>query len=221
MPFAHAAEQLEAMLGVQVRCSTVRRRTEEAGKRCAQQQPMPPDAQEQTHSSSPMAMSADGAMVLVRGHGWQAVKTLVLAEVEPRPSETTRRAREKRTCAHSTFSRLRSAETFAERCSGEISRRGIERAPPVCAIQDGALWFQGVVDRHRHDVVRMLDVFHAAASVRAIEEEVRTLGARLPKNWLEGVWHRLTHDGPARVLTHLEWLVERFGASPTGQSNVS
>lgn len=134
MPFAHAAEQLEAMLGVQVSCSTVRRLTEEAGKRCEQQQHMPPDSQEKTHSSSLMAMSADGAMVFVRGKGWQEVKTLVLAEVEPKPSETAGRAREKRTCAHSTFSRLSCAETFSEQCSGEISRRGIEQAPQVCAI---------------------------------------------------------------------------------------
>jgi hypothetical protein len=42
MPFVHAAEQLEAILGVQVSPSTVRRLTEEAGKLCCQQQNEPP-----------------------------------------------------------------------------------------------------------------------------------------------------------------------------------
>jgi hypothetical protein len=192
-----------------------------AGKLCEQQQDALDQEQEQASSPSPMAMSADGAMVFVRGKGWQEVKTLVLAEVEPMPTETERRAREKRTCAHSTFSRLSSAEPFSELCSGEISRRGIERAPRVCAIQDGALWLQGFVDLHRQDAVRILDFFHAAEYVSAIEEEVRALGAHLPKNWLKGVLHRLKHDGPARVITHLEWLVKRFGPSPTLQSNLS
>jgi hypothetical protein len=159
-------------------------------------------------------------MVLVRGNGWQEVKTLVLAEVEAVPTETAHCAREKRTRVHSTFSRLSGAETFEEVWSGDISRRGIEQAPCVCAIQDGALWFQGVVELHRRDAVRMLDVFHAAESVGAIKEEVRTLGAHLPKTWLEGVWHRLTHDDPSRMLTHLEWLVEPFGLSPTLQNNL-
>jgi hypothetical protein len=221
MPFAHAAEQGEAILGVQVSPSTVRRLTEAAGKLCEQQQNALPDEVEQTTATSPMAMSADGAMVFVRGHGWQEVKTLVLAEVEPLTMETTGRAREKRTGAHSTFSRLGSAETFGEQCRGEISRRGIERAPRVCAIQDGAIWLQGFIDLHRPDAERILDFFHAAEYVSAIEEELRTQGAHLPKNWLSGVLHRLKHDGPSRVLTHLEWLVGKFGASPTMQSNLS
>jgi hypothetical protein len=204
-----------------VSASTVRRLTETAGKLCEQQQDARDQDQAQGSSLSPMAMSADGAMVFVRGKGWQEVKTLVLAEVEPLPTEMAHQVREKRTRAHSTFSRLSNAETFGEVCSAEISRRGIERAPRVCAIQDGALWLQGFVDLHRCDAVRILDFFHAAAYVSAIEEELRTLGAHLPKNWLSGVLHRLKHDGPSRVLTHLEWLVKRFGASSTLQGNLS
>jgi hypothetical protein len=221
MPFAHAAEQGEAILGVQISASRVLRPTEAAGKLCEQQQNALPDDIEQTDTTSPMVMSADGAMVFVRHHGWQEVKTLVLAEVEPMPIEATCRPREKRTCAHSTFSRLGDAETFGERCRGEISRRGIERASRVGAIEDGAIWLQGFLDLHRPDAERILDFFHAAEYVSAIEEEVRTLGAHLPQNWLSGVLHRLKQDGPARVLAHLGWLVEHFGASPTLQSNLS
>jgi hypothetical protein len=221
MPFAHAAEQVEAILGVQVSTSTVRRLTETAGKLCEQQQEALNQAQAPMNPPSPMAMSADGAMVFVRGKGWQEVKTLVLAEVEPLPPERTRQVREKRTHTHSTFSRLSNAERFGEVCSAEISRRGIERAPQVCAIQDGAIWLQGFVDLHRPDAVRILDFFHAAEYVSAIEEEIRVLGVHLPKNWLAGVLHRLKQHGPSRVLRHLEWLVKRFGASPTMQSNLN
>jgi hypothetical protein len=227
MPFEHAAEQLEAMLGVQVSVSTVRRLTEAAGKLCEQEQNAPalpadpPGPTSQASPGTPMAMSADGAMVLVRGKGWQEVKTVVLAEVEPIATEASKRTREKRTRAHTTFSRLSDAETFSDLCSGEISRRGIDQAPQVCAIQDGAIWLQGFVDLHRHDAVRILDFFHAAEYISAIGEEVRTQGGHLPAKWLDGVLHRLKHDGPSRVLKHLSWLVERFGPAPTLQTNLS
>jgi hypothetical protein len=227
MPFGHAAEQLEAILGVQVSCSTVRRLTEAAGKLCEQQQNEPgkdlpeQEAGSQESPGTPMAMAADGAMVYVRGKGWQEVKTLVLAQVEPLPPQANQRSGEKRTSAHSLFSRLTDADTFSDLCSGEISRRGIDRAPRVCAIQDGAIWLQGFVDGHRHDAVRILDFVHAAEYVSAIGEEVRTRGGHLPLDWLAGVLHRLKHEGPARVLKHLGWLVKRFGPTPTLQSNLT
>jgi hypothetical protein len=223
MPFVHAAEQLEAILGVQVSQSTVRRLTEEAGKLCCQQQnePAPKGATKREQATTPLAMSADGAMVHIRGKGWQEAKTLVIAKVEPWPSTAKTQAHDKRTSAHTVFSRLADADTFSDLCSGEISRRGIDRAPRVCAVQDGALWLQGFVDGHRHDAVRILDFYHAAEYVSEIGNEVRARGGHLPPDWLESVLHRLKHDGPSRVLKHLRCLVERFGPTATLQSNLS
>lgn len=222
MPFVHAAEEVQAILGVQVSQSTVRRLTEEAGKLCCHQQNEPA-----AHVSPkgtvlpPMAMSADGAMVRIRGNGWQEVKTLVIGKVEPVPATAGKRAQQRRTSDHSVFSRLADAETFAELCTGEICRRGIDQAPRVCAVQDGAVWLQGFVDVHRHDAVRILDFSHAAEYVSEIGNEVRTHGGHLPANWLEGVLHRLKHQGPSRVLKHLSWLVARFGPSTILQGHLS
>ena len=227
MPFVHAAERVEAMLGVQVSQSTVRRLTEEAGKRCCQQQNEPPplrqseEAPGPAEAGPPMAMSADGAMVHIRGKGWQEAKTLVVANVEPVPTTARAKARDKRTSEHTLFSRLADAETFAELCSGEISRRGLERAKSVCAVQDGAVWLQGFVDLHRPDAIRILDFYHAAEYVSEIGSEVRARGGHLPVDWLEGVLHRLKHEGPSRVLKHLSGLVARFGSSPTLQGNLN
>jgi hypothetical protein len=223
MPFVHAAEQLEAILGVQVSQSTVRRLTEEAGKLCSQQQndPIPKGATSQKPARPPMAMSADGAMVHIRGKGWHEVKTLVIGKVKPLPTPTKTLASQKRTCDHTVFSRLAEAETFVDLCSGEISRRGIDQAPSVCAVQDGAVWLQGFVDVHRQDAIRILDFYHAAEYVSAIGSEVSACGGHLPSNWLEGVLHRLKHEGPSRVLKHLSWLVKRFGPSATLQGNLN
>ncbi len=80
----------------------------------------------------------------------------------------------------------------------------------MCAVQDGAEWLQGLVDYHRADAVRILDFAHAASAVSDIGEAVRAAGGRLPATWLKGVLHRLKHQGPARVLTHLAWVVARY-----------
>src|SRR5436305_14178291 len=110
----------------------------------------------------------------------------------------------------STFSRLADAERFTETSLVETHRRGLERAAGVCAVQDGAEWLQGFVDYHRADAVRILDFAHAAEYLNAIGQAVQAAGGRLPARWLEGVRHRLKHQGPARVLRHLSWLAARY-----------
>src|SRR5713101_1968514 len=47
---------------------------------------------------------------------------------------------------------------------------------------------------------------HAAEYVNEIGQAVQAAGGRLPTTWLTGLLHRLKHQGPARVLTHLAWL---------------
>jgi hypothetical protein len=114
-----------------------------------------------------------------------------------------------RTTAHSYFSRLTDAATFADLASVEIKRRGVERAKAVCAVQDGADWLQGFVDGHRHDAVRILDFAHAAGYLGQIAEQAQQAGHPLPKRWLPVLLHQLKHHGPNRVLLHLEWLSQR------------
>jgi hypothetical protein len=80
---------------------------------------------------------------------------------------------------------------------------------------------KGLSRSHRHDAVRILDFAHASEYVNAIGEEVRTRGGHLPAGWLEGLLHRLKHEGPSRVLKHLCWLVEHFGPSVSLQGNLS
>ena len=87
-------------------------------------------------------------------------------------------------------------------------------------MQDGAEWLQGLVDYHRADAVRMLDFAHAAEYINEIGQAVQAEGGRLPVNWLEGVLHRLKHQGPTRVLQHLAWLAAHY-RSPTIQEKLA
>jgi hypothetical protein len=159
-------------------------------------------------------MSGDGAFVLLVGGEWVEVKTLTIGEV------TRNKRGEVCTQQISTFSRLADAQRFMETALVETHRRGVERATAVCAVQDGAQWLQGLVDYHRADAVRILDFAHAAEYVDEIGQAVQAAGGRLPATWLEGVLHRLKHQGPQRVLTHLSWLAARY-PSPSIQEKLA
>lgn len=117
------------------------------------------------------------------------------------------------------FARMAPAATFADQASAEVRRRGIERAKQVCAIGG---W--GGVDPGRGCTVigTMHSVFwtraHAASYVNEIAEKIRERGGHLPAKWVDGVLHRLKHDGPERVLRHLSRLA---GHSPQIQEQVT
>ncbi len=209
MPFEQARDLLQDLLGIQVSKATARRVTLATGaaalavcegevERLKQEVPQAPVGADK------QVMSGDGAFVHLVGGEWVEVKTLVLGEV-------TRTKRGEVCTQHlSYFSRLCDATSFEEAALVETHRRGLERATEVCAVQDGAEWLQGLVDYHRADAVRILDFAHAAEYVNEIGQAVQAAGGRLPAKWLEGVLHRLKHQGPHRVLTHLAWLAARY-----------
>jgi hypothetical protein len=209
MPFEQARELLQDLVGIQVSKATARRATLQAGEaalavceaeveRLKQEVPQAPGGAEK------QAMSGDGAFVLLVGGEWVEVKTLVMGEVT--------RTKHGDVCTQqvSSFSRLADAQCFAQAALVETHRRGLERAPEVCAVQDGAQWLQGLVDYHRADAVHILDFAHAAEYINEIGQAVQAAGGRLPATWLEGVLHRLKHQGPQRVLKHLTWLAAHY-----------
>jgi len=209
MPFEQARELLKDLVGIQVSKATARRATlatgeaalavdEAEGEHLKQELPQAPAGADK------QALSADGAFVHLVGGEWAEVKTLVMGEV------TRTKRGEVCTQQISSFSRLAEAERFAEAALVETHRRGLERAAEVCAVQDGAEWLQGLVDYHRPDAVRILDFAHAAGAISDIGEAVQGAGGRLPARWLDGVLHRLKHQGPQRVLKHLARVVARY-----------
>ena len=216
MPFAQAAELLHALLGVQVSASTARRLCLHAGQaaEAVQEEQARPEGcarfpLPQEEPAERLVMSCDGGLVPLRHGQWAEVKMLVIGEVEPPESKSQEQAKTARTSAHSYFARLSDAASFADAGSCEIKRRGIERAKEV-AVQDGAEWLHPFVDGHRHDAVRILDFAHAAGYVGAVAEQAKQSGVHLPARWLDGLLHHLKHNGPERVLTHLQRLVPRL-----------
>jgi hypothetical protein len=107
----------------------------------------------------------------------------------------------------SSFSRLSAVESFEEAALVETHRRGVEKAPAVCAVQDGAEWLPGLVDYHRADAVRMLDFAHAAEHISDLGNAAIDAGSVLASDWLSKQLHELKHHGPSQVLADLRALV--------------
>ena len=219
MPYASAQELLQDLLGVRVSKATARRATLATGAAALavcerEEERLKQEAPQAPEGADKQAMSGDGAFVHLVGGEWVEVKTLTIGEV-------THNARGQ-VCLEqiSSFSRLADAERFGEAAVVETQRRGVEQARAVCAVQDGAQWLQGLVDYHRPDAVRILDFAHAAEYVNEIGQAVQAAGGRLPVRWLEGVLHRLKHQGPQRVLKHLAWLFARY-PSPGAQEKLT
>ncbi len=209
MPFEPARELLADLMGIEVSKASARRLTLQTGGSAlaldeAEQEWLKQELPEAVSEADKQAISADGAFVHLVGGEWVEVKTLCIGEVS--------RSKRGEICTQhlSYFSRLSEASDFEQAALVETHRRGLEKARQVCAVQDGAMWLQGLVDYHRADAVRILDFAHAAEYITEIGQEVTARGGRLPKRWVEGVLHRLKHEGPARVLRHLRWLAARY-----------
>jgi hypothetical protein len=219
MPFEQAQELLQDLLGMQVSKATARRVTlatgEAALEMCeAEVERLKKEVSLVPAGAEKQALSGDGAFVHLLGGEWVEVKTLAIGEV-------TRNKRGEVSTQHlSYFSRLCDAASFEEAALVETHRRGVEWAIEVCAVQDGAQWLQGLVDYHRADAVRILDFAHAAEYLNDIGQAVQAAGGRLPARWLEGMLHRLKHQGPVRVLRHLSWLAARY-PSPLMQEKLT
>jgi len=199
------------MLGVQVSEATVRRWTEQAGAHYEAVQTAQSQQPESEQTPAPVArkqvISSDGAYVPLVSGEWAEVRTAAIGQVETHSSQE---GTEQVKVTHlSYFSRMTDAETFEQLAEVELRRRGVREAQAICAVTDGAVWLQHFIDLHRPDAVRILDFPHAAEYVSAIGEAVRASRRRLPGTWLDGVLHRLKHEGPERVLKHLSRLAER------------
>lgn len=210
MPFGRVVKHLKRVLGVVVPVSTVRRQTLAVAERMLQgqnEQAQPLADCPEEAAAERLAMSSDGSMVPLVGGVWAEVKVVAIGQVERRRHKGEEKIV---TTQLSYFARMADAATFADQASGEMRRRGIERAKEVCAIQDGAEWIQGFVQGHRHDALRILDFAHAASYVSEIAVKVREAAGHLPAKWEEGILHRLKHEGPTRVLRHLSRLARRY-----------
>jgi hypothetical protein len=212
MPFEPAAQALGHFRRVDVSRPTAERLTEAAGaayvavqtaevERIERELPPPPPG------PAKQFLSVDGAFVPIVGGEWAEVKTLVIGEVQPplwvhgEPVLHTTQL--------SYFSRLTDSDTFQRLALVETQRRGVETAPALAAVTDGAEWIQKFLDQHRADALRILDFPHAGEYVSAIGQAAFGEGTPQAQGWWAEQLHCLKHDGPESVLATIRQLARQ------------
>jgi hypothetical protein len=224
MPFAQAAQLMQALLQVSSSKASAKRLTQAAGKAYVALQT---EAADQIEREAPEAkagmdkalLSVDGAIVpLIQGE-WAEVKTLVVGEV----TRQTNKQGESETVTQqlSYFSRLVDAQHFQHLAHAELHRRGIEACAQVAAVMDGADWQQGFVDYHRPDAVRILDFPHAAQRITGVGQMLFGEGTPACHQWIEPRLHQLKHEGPGNLLEELRTLQQQHPASTLLQENLA
>jgi hypothetical protein len=207
VPFASAAKHLETLLKVHVSPNGVRRLTEQAGKVLEQwqkhhAQPTSEGGPEEGRGER-LAMATDGVLVPVLPNEWSEVKMTTIGEVSQMEEGQPH-------CEQlSYFARLANADTFGDLASFEMRRRGVDQAPAVAAVNDGAEWIQGFIHAHRADAVRILDCAHAAQYLSEIVTLVGQAGVTLSATWLSEQLRDLKEKGPGSVLAEVQRLQER------------
>ena len=99
-------------------------------------------------------------------------------------------------------------KTFQPRLQLEAIRQGIESAPTVVWLSDGARGFWRLFeDCFAQLAVGILDFYHAAAHLwQAADAYQDGNPARTPQMWFERLRHQLRHGYVHRILAELRWL---------------
>lgn len=215
MPFERAATELAHFTRVDVSETSVRHHTEVAGaayvaiqtadlERLQRERPIGP------RGPDVLQVSADGAMVPLRGGEWAEVKTVVVGRVEVVTNRDGLAEAHARDLGY--FSRLADAETFTREAWVELQRAGIATAKTVCGVMDGADWEQTFLDVHRADAIRILDFPHAVEYLTRAAQATWGQSASAAESWVHEQAHILKHDehGATKVVVALAHLpIER------------
>lgn len=206
--FARAAELLKTFTGAEISAASVRRRTEGAGAAYVAVQEEEVAAWQRGEKEEPlgaakMVFSVDGAMVPLVGQEWAEVKTCVIGEVPPLRAGQAEPVKTERL---SYFSRLAEVGVFQTQLLVETQRRGVATAAEVACVADGAEWIQGLVDFHRPDAVRILDLPHAAEHLNQMGQAVYGEETAASQEWLRAQLEQLQEQGPFPLLTTLRAL---------------
>jgi hypothetical protein len=207
LPFAEARALAERCYRVTLSEPTVRRRTYAAGHAAEAAEAAFVGKLEQRlarateQGPARQQVSADGAMVRLRGGEWREVRSLVIGTVSAGKEGPE-------LSAQSYFSRLCDHDTFIRGCRGEFFRRGTENVRDVEAVMDGADWLTQLIEEHCPHALRILDFTHAADAIIAAAHAAFGQGTEACAAWIGPQLHELRHGEPQKVLAALASLAE-------------
>ncbi len=210
LPFQEAADELVAGYHTAISEPTCRRTTHRSGHAaeaiaCAEVERLEKEAPDPEAAPDKMLVSADGSYIHLTDGNWQEVKSVATGEFGSE-EQTTGAEQLVKTTAISYFTRSYEIRDFERHALGELHRRGLENAPTVVAVNDGAQWIQSFIDYHCPQAVRIIDFAHALSYVSDAGQAIWGEGSDAFKTWFTRMAHQLKHKPPQRTLAELQLL---------------
>jgi hypothetical protein len=202
LPFAEAARTLADTARVQLSASTVRTVTETVGaRREAALAREIAAAWEEGAPAEPAAparlyVAMDGIRILGTDGAGREVKVGVVIPVLGDGADAPRERA-------SYVAGLESAEVFGPRLALEAHRRGLEAAPQVAVLGDGAAWIWALATAYFPRALQIVDWFHASERVWALGRALFGEGTEQTTTWVEQQLGRVAQGHAAMLAT--EW----------------
>ena len=225
VPFELAAWLLAQLSGLRVSDDSLWRWVQQYGQQAMGQREREVEHWQQGHSpqvedlsdelaAMPLLLAADGVTVPLRPQlgtpkgktRWREVKVALLARLSHRINRHGKRVT--RLTRRRLVAVLGDMQTFQPRLQLEALRQGIETAPQVVWLSDGARGFWRLFETcFAQLAVGILDFYHAAAYLWQAADAYRDGNpARTPQMWFERLRHQLRHGYVHRILAELRWL---------------
>lgn len=144
---------------------------------------------------------------------WREIKSAVIYRLEQRAENASGRGwlLEKNVVATPPET---SPLDFGQAVRAEAMRRGLARAQTVYLVMDGAVWLWDLAEDHFKTAVKTLDFHHAREHLKAIAEALYGTGSQQAEDWLAQHLESLRYGEEARVVNHLEDLLQSQAKRP-------
>jgi hypothetical protein len=103
---------------------------------------------------------------------------------------------------------------FGAAVQAEARRRGLGRARYVYVVMDGAVWLWDLAQDRFADAIQTLDFHHARDHLWALAQALHGEGTEAARAWVRPLLRDLRRGREARVVRHLEPLLEPGPARP-------
>lgn len=203
LPFAEAADSLVEAARVRLSASTVRSVTEAVGVRrergLAAEITMAWTQGVSAATDAPpqrLYVAMDGVRILGTDGAGREVKVGVVA-----PVRRTREGEQRQPASY--VAGLEPAAAFGQRLALEAHQRGLEDAPAIAILGDGAAWIWALAAEHFPHAIQIVDWFHASERIWALGRALFGAETAETTTWVETQLGRLA-QGQAALLA-CEW----------------
>jgi uncharacterized protein UPF0236 len=197
--FEKASEDLFEFLGVHVCAETLRKVSEEHGRRMASWQPNDePSAQAFAAAAGAVEFTVDAGKVNTREEGWKDAKIVVVQKRpsgEPATVEAWDKQRLPAATARLAWGEIATSNRFRRSWRTRLRTLGVEQMSEVHVLGDGASWIWKSADRVLTGSLQTLDIYHALEHVAEAGQRLYGEGTDEAKAFLERGRVGLLTDG--------------------------